>query len=123
VTGEIRERSGANPWSWNASLQQTIGDGDFRWNVFVQDQASDQSWSPHYINTYESGMFVGGSVTWKPWTGWTFSASANNLLAEDSTNESEFYEAARTIGATPTYIEDNVNRARRSFSLSVRKNF
>lgn len=123
VTGETHAANGTNPWSWNVSLQQQIGNGDFRWNLFLQQQSSEQEWRPRYINTYKSGLFLGGSLTWKPWAGWTFSASANNLIADDSIARFDFYDDVRTPGATPSYSEFNANAQRRNFSLSVRRNF
>ena len=71
----------ANPWYWNVQLQQTLGNGDFRWNVFLQETSSQQQWEPHYINRYSSGVFFGVGITLKPWDGWTFGAAANNLIA------------------------------------------
>jgi hypothetical protein len=123
VTGEKHGTDGTSPWNWNVSLQQTLGNGDFRWNVFLQDSSTSRRWEPHYINTYKNGTFFGVGVTWKPWEGWTFGANANNLIAEDSMARFDFYDAARTPGALPTYREINASKARRNFSLSVRKNF
>ncbi len=123
VTGEKHGVNESNPWTWNVSLQQTLGNGDFRWSVFLQNASTQREWLPHYINTYEDGFFLGVGLTLKPWEGWTFGASANNLLAEDSISRFDYYAAARTPGALPTYREINASDARRNFSLSMRKNF
>lgn len=123
VTGEAHGVNQSNPWTWNASLQQTLGNGDLRWSVFLQNSSTQNEWLPHYINTYEGSLFAGVGLTLKPWEGWTFNVAANNLLAGDSVSRFDFYESARTPGAQLTYREINASKARRNFNLSVRKNF
>lgn len=123
VTGETHGVNESQPWTWNVGLQQTLGNGDFRWNVYLQNASTQREWLPHYINTHEDGLFVGVGVTLKPWDGWTFGMAANNLLAEDSKSRFDFYQSPRTAGALPTYRETNAGKAHRNFNLSVRKNF
>ena len=123
VTGELHAADATNPWTYNISLQQTLGDGDFRWSLYFQDYSSEQEWQPHYVNRYTSGPFLSAGLTWKPWDGWSFSANLNNAIAQDSIARFDFYDAVRTRGALPTYREIGANKQRRSLSLSVRKNF
>lgn len=123
VTGEKHDVNEAMPWQWNVSLQQTLGNGEFRWAVFLQDNASQYEWEPHYRNRYSNGTFLGANITWKPWAGWTFGAGVNNIIADDSVARFEFYDAPRTIGAIPTYTDTDRSQQRRNFFISVRRNF
>lgn len=123
VTGEAHDVDYAMPWEWNISLQQTLGNGDFRWGVYLEDDADQRAWEPHYMNRYHAGPFLGANLTWKPWTGWTFSAGVNNILAKDATAEFVFFDAPRTIGATPTYTDFDINRQQRQFFITARRNF
>ncbi len=122
VTGEERAISDDYPWSWNLSLQQTIGNGDFRWGVFLEDDDDTKNWAPRTYTERRGGTFLGANVTWKPPGGWTIGAGANNLIAEDFESESTFYSARRSIGV-PLYVARGQSDQRRNFFISVRKNF
>jgi hypothetical protein len=122
VTGEERLLSGQEPWAWNMSVQQTLANGDFRWSIFLEDDADSVDWSPQRVSEGHGGPFVGVNVSWKPALGWTLGASANNLVAEDASFESVFYDAPRNVGQ-PRYTEYRTNEARRRFSVSVRRDF
>jgi hypothetical protein len=122
VTGEDRELSNNTDWSWNVSLQQTLGGGSFRWAVFVEDDADFQSWSPRSYFWGHDGIFLGANVTWKPTSSWTLGGGVNNIVAEDSTNYSLFYDAPRHIGNL-LYRQDQTYEARRQFFLNARLNF
>ena len=123
VTGADHDIDLSMPWEWNISLQQTLGNGDFRWSVFLEDDADQRAWEPQYLNRYSSGPYLGANLTWKPWTGWTFGAGVNNILANDAKAEFVFFDAPRTIGATPTYTDYDTNRQQRQFFVTVRRNF
>ncbi len=122
VTGEERSLSGEDPWRWNVSLQQTLGDGDVRWSVFAEDNADTVSWSPRNISDNHHGPFAGVNISWKPAPGWTIDASAHNLIAEDASFERTFFDAPRNVGQ-PLYTEYRTNEARRNFNISLRRDF
>lgn len=123
VTGEAHDIDYVMPWEWNISLQQTLGNGDFRWGVYVEDDADQRAWEPQYMNRFHRGPFVGANLTWKPWAGWTFGAGVNNILAGDADAEFVFFDAPRTIGATPTYTDFDASRIQRQYFVTVRRNF
>ncbi len=122
VTGEKHAINNHEPWSWNLSLQQTLGNGDFRWGVFLEDDDDIEVWTPRQYTQRHGGMFIGANITWKPVTGWTFNAGANNLLAEDPESRSIFYTARRGVGV-PQYFATGSNKSRRQFFVTMRKNF
>jgi len=122
VTGEERELSNYEPWSWNVSLQQTLANGAFRWAVFLEDDADFQSWQPRSYTYGHNGTFLGGNVTWKPIPNWTFGGGINNIIAEDGTNYSIFYTAPRNVGV-PQYRQDQTFESRRQFFVNARVNF
>ena len=123
VTGEDHDIDNAMPWEWSVSLQQTLGNGDFRWGIFLEDDADRREWEPQYLNRFNSGPFLGANLTWKPWAGWTFGAGVNNILAQDAKAEFAFFSAPRTVGATPTYTDYDSNHQQRQFFINVRRNF
>lgn len=122
VTGAEHMISDTSPWSWNVSLQQTVGNGDFKWGVFLQDDSDTKSWSPRQYTERSNGTFLGANVTWKLKEAWTVSAGANNLLAQDSVTEAVFYTARRSVGV-PQYYSTGESDARRNFFVSARKDF
>lgn len=123
VTGEAHDIDYVMPWEWNISLQQTLGNGDFRWGVYVEDDADQRAWEPQYMNRFHRVPFVGANLTWKPWAGWTFGAGVNNILPGDADAEFVFFDAPRTIGATPTYTDFDASRIQRQYFVTVRRNF
>lgn len=122
VTGEERRLSNQDVWDFNLSLQQTLADGNFRWSVSMDDNSDSTSWSPRSVEDGHGGPFVGVSVSWKPRPGWTLGAAANNLVAEDASFERVFYDDPRHVGQ-PLYTEYRTNESRRSFNISVRRDF
>ena len=123
VTAEDHDIDYVRPWSWNVSLQQTLGNGEFRWSVYAEDEADQRAWQPQYLNRFHGGPSLGANLTWKPWAGWTFGAGVNNILAEDSEAEFVFFDAPRTIGATPTYTDFDTNTQQRQFFVNARLSF
>jgi TonB dependent receptor len=122
VTGEDRELSNNTDWSWNVSLQQTLAGGNFRWAVYMEDDADFQQWSPRSYFWGHDGIFLGANLSWKPTSNWTIGGGANNIIAEDSTNYSLFYDAPRPIGNL-VYRQDQTYEARRQFFVNARLNF
>ncbi|HEV7693717.1 MAG TPA: TonB-dependent receptor plug domain-containing protein [Hyphomonadaceae bacterium] len=122
VTGEDRELSNNTDWSWNVSLQQTLDGGKFRWGVFAEDDADFQQWSPRSYFWGHDGIFLGANMSWKPTPNWTLGGGVNNIIAEDSTNYSLFYNAPRGIGSLQ-YRQDQTFEARRQFFVNARLNF
>jgi hypothetical protein len=122
VTGEDHTISGISPWSWNLSLQQTLNNGDFRWGIFVQDDADTKSWAPRLYTEQHFGTYLGANVTWKLPDAWTISTGFNNLISENAETSSVFYTARRGVGV-PQYLSYSISDARRSAFFQVRKNF
>ncbi|MFT3724713.1 MAG: TonB-dependent receptor [Hyphomonadaceae bacterium] len=122
VTSEDHTISGISPWSWNVSLQQTMNNGDFRWGIFLQDDADTKSWSPRLYTEQHFGTFLGANVTWKLPDAWTISTGFNNLISENAETSSIFYTARRSVGV-PQYFSSSISDARRTAFFQVRKNF
>jgi hypothetical protein len=122
VTGEERELSNTDDWSWNMSLQQTLNGGNFRWAVFMEDDSDFEQWSPRSYFWGHDGIFLGANVTWKPTSNWTIGGGVNGIIAEDSTNYSRFYDAPRPNGNL-LYTQYQTFENRRQFFVNARLNF
>ncbi len=58
-----------------------LGNGDFRWAIFLEDDSDTKSWTPRQYT--ERRTFLGANVTWKLPEQWTLTAGANNLIAKN----------------------------------------
>ncbi len=92
------------------------------WRVSSLGRATARSWTPRQYTERNGRTFLRAYATWKPAADWTVTAGANNILAEDQTFHSVFYDARRSVGA-PLYNTYGLNDARRQVYVTVRKNF
>jgi hypothetical protein len=122
VTGETRRVSYEESYGWNASLQQTLDGGNFRWSIFIEDEDDYYNWSVRSFGKQANLMFIGANISWKPVAGWTINAGANNLLASGGRGWSVFYDSSRDIGR-PLYLSRGHGDGATNFFVNLRKNF
>jgi hypothetical protein len=122
VTGETRRVAYEESYGWNASLQQTLDGGNFRWSFFIEDDDDYYNWSVRSFGKQSNLMFIGANITWKPVPGWTLGAGANNLLASGGRGWSVFYDSSRDIGV-PLYLSRGHGDGATNFFVNLRRNF
>ena len=78
----------------------------------------------HSISTATTpGRFSARTLRGSRGPGGRLALGVNNILAQDAKAEFVFFNAPRTIGATPTYTDFDSNHQQRQFFINVRRNF
>lgn len=122
VTLAPRRISGESHYGWNASLQQTLDGGNFRWSIFAEDDDDFYTYSVRSFGKQAQLMFIGANISWKPVPGWTLGAGANNLLRSGGRGWSVFHDAPRNIGS-PLYLSRGEGEGATNFFVNLRRNF